>query len=143
MSLQELLPDYSGRRAWEVGGNDVRAAAAKLAHPDDPLAAWKAELENWIKAIVDFRAFEDERLLRVEKPAEQDLRLHRWLLHHLMAAGEILALKLLEAQDLTADARTRSLSQVDAFLAELDDRWSSWHREVNPAHRELIAKFLA
>jgi len=126
----------------EISGREIRAITARIAHPDDPLADWKTELDNWIKAIVDFRELEDERLLRVEKPAERDLRLHRWLLHQLMGVGERLALKLLESQDVTGDARAKSLAQVDAFLGELEDRWNGWHREPNPAHKELLAKFL-
>ena len=126
----------------ELPGQDIRTITSRLAHPGDPLAVWKAEFDDWRKAIVDFRAFEDEQLLRVEKPTQRDLRVHRWLLHQLMGAGERLALVLLETPILTDELRAKSLSHVDVFLAELDDRWSSWHREVNPAHKEIIAKFL-
>jgi hypothetical protein len=127
----------------DLPSQDIRAITSRLAHPDDPLAVWKAEFDDWRQAIVGFRAFEDERLLRVEKPTQHDLRMHRWLLHQLMGAGERLALGLLETQDLADGLRTRSLSHVDVFLAELDDRWSSWHREANPVHKEMVAKFLA
>lgn len=127
----------------DLPSQDLRAITSRLAHPDDPLAVWKAEFDDWRQAIVDLRAFEDERLLRVEQPAQHDLRMHRWLLHQLMGAGERLALRLLEAQDLADDLRSRSLSHVDVFLVELEERWSSWHREVNPAHKERLAKFLA
>ncbi|MBI2946796.1 MAG: hypothetical protein HYY23_04060 [Verrucomicrobia bacterium] len=128
--------------AGELWRDDLRLLTARLAHPDDPLAAWKAEFDNWVKAIVDCREFEDERLLRVEEPTEQNLRWHRWLLHRLMSVGEMLALKLWELQGLNEELRKKSLSHVDVFLAELDDRCTSWHREVNPAHRAMIAKFL-
>ena len=82
-------------------------------------------------------------MLRVEKPTQRDLRLHRWLVHQLMVAGERLALRLLEAQDLPEELRDKSLSHVDVFVAELVDRWDSWQREINPAHREMLEKFLA
>src|SRR5437867_738215 len=126
----------------DLSSQNIRTIASRLAHPDDPLAVWKAEFDDRVKTIVDFRAFEDERLLRVEKPTQRDLRLHRWLVHQLMVAGERLALRLLEAQDLPEELRDKSLSHVDVFVAELVDRWDSWHREVNPAHREMLAKFL-
>ena len=127
---------------FDLPSQDIRAITSRLAHPDDPLAVWKAEFDDWVKTIVDFRAFEEERLLRVEKPTQRDLRLHRWVLHQLMVAGERLALRLLEAQDLPEGLRDKSLSHVDVFVAELVDRWDSWHREVNPAHRQMLAKFL-
>jgi len=135
-------PTSSALELSDLSSQDIRTIASRLAHPDDPLAVWKAEFDDWVKTIVDFRAFEDERLLRVEKPTQRDLRLHRWLLHQLMVGGERLALRLLEAQDLPEELRDKSLSHVDVFVAELVDRWDSWHREINPAHREMLAKFL-
>ena len=126
----------------EISGKDIRTLTAQLAHPDDPLAGWKAALDQWIKANEDFRKMEDEKLFQPEQPAAYDLRLHRFLLHSLMSVGERLALELLACPGVPEAERVRQLSYVDAFLDSLRIALVSWHEEANPAHREMLAKFL-
>lgn len=142
MNDRESLVEHGGR-SFEIGGRDIRALTARIAHPNDPLAAWKADFGIWKDALRDFRAFEDERLFRVETPSPYVLRLHRWLLHSLMGVGEQLALSLLENNHVDEEARAKHLSYVDGFLGGLEDAWATWHREANPAHKEMLAKFLS
>src|ERR1041385_3649314 len=131
MKLKDA-PTPAAAALADLPRQDLRSITSRLAQPDDPLAVWKAEFDDWVKAIVDFREFEDERLLRVDVPTQRDLRLHRWLLHQLMGTGERLALRALEAQGLSEEQRSKSLSHVDVFIVELMDRWDGWHRPVDP-----------
>ena len=125
----------------ELSSHGIRALTARMAHPDDPLAEWRFEFEEWRKAYAEFLQMERERFLPVELPSPIVLRQHRYVLCLLMTQGEELALALMQAGDVNHTERTRLLEQVDAFLGSLRDSWHTWHGEALPEPREALAKF--
>ena len=122
---------------------DIRAVAARLAHPEDPLAGWHFEFEEWRKACAEFQQMEQDKIVAEDAPSPLALRQHRYLLFLLMTHGEELALHLMQNEALVEGEKTRLLRQVDAFLGTLRDSWHTWHGEALPAHREALAGFLA
>jgi hypothetical protein len=135
----------SGRSVFhtEISSHDIRAITARMAHPDDPLADWKFEFEEWRKAYAEFQQMEQVRFLRAEPPGPLALREHRYVLFLLMTQGEELALVLMHSTNIDDSERNRLLEQVDAFLGSLRDSWHTWHGEALPEHRKALAGFLS
>ncbi len=127
----------------EISSRDIRAITTRLAHPDDPLAEWSVEFEEWRKAYAEFAKLEEERIVLPDAPSAIALRQHRYLLFMLMARGEQLALALLESPEVKKAECTKLLGQLDAFLGSLRDSWHTWHGEALPEHRAVLAKFLS
>jgi hypothetical protein len=121
---------------------DIRAVAARLAHPEDPLAEWQFEFGEWRKACAEFQQMEQERIAEPDAPSPLALRQHRYLLFMLMTHGEELGLHLMQNPAVADTQKTRLLEQVDAFLGTLSDSWHTWHGEALPAHHEALAGFL-
>ena len=121
---------------------DIRAVAARLAHPEDPLSEWHFEFAEWRKACAEFQQMEQDKIIAQNAPPPLILRQHRYLLFLLMSHGEDLALHLMQNQAVTDLEKTPLLDQVDAFLGTLSDSWHTWHGEALPAHRESLAGFL-
>ena len=122
----------------EVSSHEIRAITARMAHPDDPLAEWRFEFDEWRKAYGEFQQMENERFIRGKSASPLMLRQHRYLLFLLMTQGEELAQALLQAGQVDGVERDRLLDQVDAFLGALRDSWHNWHGEVLPEHREAL-----
>jgi len=122
---------------------DIRAVAARLAHPEDPLAEWHFEFGEWRKACAEFHQMEQDKIVEPKAPAALALRQHRYLLFLLLTHGEELALHLMQNTAVTDMERKRLLEQADAFLGTLTDSWHTWHGEALPAHRESLARFMA
>lgn len=135
----------SGRSGFrtELSSHDIRAITARMAHPDDPLAEWRFEFQEWRKAYAEFQQMERERFLTAEPPEPLALREHRYVLFLLMTQGEELALVLMHSATIDDSERNRLLEQVDAFLGSLRDSWHTWHGEALPEHRKTLAKFLS
>jgi hypothetical protein len=127
----------------EFSSHDIRAITARMAHPDDPLAEWRFEFEEWQKAYAEFQQVERDRFLSAEPPGPIALREHRYVLFLLMTQGEELGLALMHATEIKDTERSKLLDQVDAFLGSLSDSWHTWHGEALPAHRQALAKFLS
>jgi len=132
------LSDQAAFRT-EVSSHEIRAITARMAHPDDPLAEWRFEFDEWRKAYGEFQQMEHERFIRGKSASPLMLRQHRYLLFLLMTRGEELALALLQAGQVDSAERDRLLDQVDAFLGVLRDSWHTWHGEAVPEHREALA----
>jgi len=115
---------------------DIRAVAARLAHPDDPLSEWNFEFAEWRKACAEFQQMEQEKIVAQNTPSPLILRQHRYLLFLLMSHGEDMALHLMQNPAVTELEKAPLLDQVDAFLGTLSDSWHTWHGEALPAHRE-------
>jgi hypothetical protein len=128
---------------FRLTAHDIRATAARWAHPGDPLAEWRFEFGEWRKACAELQEMEQERIVSEKTPAPLTLRQHRYLLFLLMTRGEELALHLMQDKDASAAEKGRLIDQVDAFLGTLRDSWQTWHGEALPAHREALAKFFA
>ena len=126
----------------ELSGHEIRAITSRLAHPDDPLTPWRVAFEEWRKAYNDFLRIEKDRMFEVESPSPVTLRQHRYLLFLLMARGEQLALVVMADSVLGESERRKLVEQVDSFLRCMQDSRQTWHGEVVPAHREMLAKFL-
>src|SRR6266496_4002876 len=124
----------------EFSGQSLRAITARYAHPDDPLAVWNTEFDDWCKAIQDFKQFERSQLDGEAKPTAHLLRQHRYLLFLLRSRGEELALALAETPGPSPTEIETRTGQVDAFLDDLWMSWADWHIEPNPVHREMLAK---
>ena len=122
---------------------DIRAVTASMARPDDPLAGWRIEFDEWRKAIADQQQMEQERLFQAATPSAVALRQHRYLLFLLMARGEALVLALMEVSGIAEAERNKLIEHVDAALGCLADSWHTWHGEALPEHRAALAKFLA
>jgi hypothetical protein len=122
---------------------DIRAVAARLAHPEDPLAEWHIEFGEWRKACAEFQQMEQEKIVARDAPPPLALRQHRYLLFLLMTHGEELALHLMQNPSVTDEEKPPLLEQVDAFLGTLSDSWHTWHGEALPAHRAALAGFLS
>src|ERR1700733_5445681 len=120
---------------------DIRAVAARFAHPNDPLAEWQFEFGEWRKACAEFQQMEQGNIVAQNEPSPLALRQHRYLLFWLMAHGEELGLHLMQNPAVTDAEKARLLDQVDAFLGTLSDSWHTWHGEALPAHREALASF--
>ena len=127
----------------EFSSHDVRAITARMAHPEDPLAEWRFEFEEWRKAYSEFQQVERERFLCAESPEPIAMREHRYVLFLLMTKGEELGLALMHATEINDSERNRLLEQVDAFLGSLSDSWQTWHGEALPGHPEALAKYLS
>lgn len=127
----------------EFSSHEIRATALRLAHPDDPLAEWHLEFEEWRKAFSDFQRMEQEQIVLAESPGELTRRHHRYLLFLLMARGEHLAIALMKEDSIRDPDRAKLLRSVDTFLGSLRDSWHTWHGEALPDHREALAKFLS
>ena len=121
---------------------DIRAVAAQLAHPDDPLAAWRFEFGEWRKACAELQEMEQDNIIAQDAPSALSLRQHRYLLFLLMTHGEEIALELMQSQSVTDPEKTQLLGQVDAFIGTLTDSWHTWHGQALPAHREALARFM-
>ena len=121
---------------------DIRAVAARLAHPDDPLAEWRFEFGEWRKGCAEFQQMEQDKVVAPDAPSPLALRQHRYLLSLLMTHGEELGLYLMQNPAVADAEKSRLLDQVDAFLGTLSDSWHTWHGEALPAHREALAHFL-
>src|SRR5580658_4120243 len=91
MKLTEM-PDLKAR----LTSRDIRADAARLAHPDDPLAAWHFEFGEWRKVCAEFQKREQDNIVTPDAPADLAMRQHRYYLFLLMAQGEELALHLIQ-----------------------------------------------
>jgi hypothetical protein len=133
------MPVWNAR----LTSRDIRAVAARLAHPDDPLAEWQLEFGEWRKACAEFQQIEQDNIIAPQAPSPLVLRQHRYLLFLLMTHGEELALHLMRHPSVTDSEKTRLIEQVDAFLGTLSDSWHTWHGEALPAHREALAGLLA
>ncbi len=125
----------------ELSSRQIRAIASRLAHPDEPLAEWRFEFEEWRKAFAEFQQMEQERLVRIGAPTDLMLREHRYVLFLLMSQGEELALILMRSAEVEPAERSRLLDQIDGFLGSLRDSWHTWHGEALPEHRRALAKF--
>jgi hypothetical protein len=136
------LPDLTVLEA-RLTSRDIRAVAARLAHPEDPLAEWRFEFEEWRKACAEFQEMEQAKIVAQDAPSALILRQHRYLLFLLMTHGEALALDLMRNPAVADPEKARVLEQVDAFLGTLNDSWHTWHGEALPAHREALAGFLS
>ncbi len=136
------LPDMPVLEA-RLTSRDIRAVAARWAHPEDPLAEWHFEYGEWRKACGEFQQMEQEKIVAQDAPSPLDLRQHRYLLFLLMTHGEELALHLMQNPGVPDAEKTRLLEQVDAFLGALSDSWHTWHGEALAAHRETLAGFLS
>jgi hypothetical protein len=121
---------------------DIRAVAARVAQPDDPMAEWQFEFAEWRKVCAEFQKREQDNIVTPDAPSALALRQHRYHLFLLMTHGEELALYLMQSSAVTDEEKTRLLDQVDAFLGTLGDSWHTWHGEALPAHREALARFL-
>jgi hypothetical protein len=137
MNLSEM-PELQAR----LTSRDIRAVAARLAHPEDPLAEWHFEFAEWRKACAEFQQLEQDNIIAPRAPSALALRQHRYLLFLLLTHGEELALHLMQNPTVADLEKTRLLEQTDAFLGTLTDAWHTWHGEVLPAHREALAGFL-
>ena len=126
-----------------LSSRDIRAVTASFARPDDPLAGWRIEFDEWRKANGEQQQLEQARLFQAAPPSAVTLRQHRYLLFLLMARGEELALALMEVSGLAEAERNRLIEQVDAYVGCLADSWHTWHGEALPEHRAALAKFLA
>jgi hypothetical protein len=135
------LPDMPLLEA-RLTSRDIRAVAARLAHPEDPQAEWRFEFGEWRQACAEFQEMEQDEIVALDVPPPTSLRQHRYLLFLLMAHGEELALNLLRSQVVTDPEKTQLLEQVDAFIGTLGDSWHTWHGEALPAHRDALAGFL-
>jgi hypothetical protein len=124
-----------------VTSRDIRALAARLAHPEDPLAEWHFEFGEWRKACAEFHQMERDKIVAHDDPPPLALRQHRYLLFLLMSHGEELGLHLMQNPTVAEMDRTRLLEQVDSFIGTLQDSWQTWHGESLPAHREALARF--
>ncbi len=122
---------------------DIRAVAARLTHPEDPVAEWRFEFGEWRKACAEFQEMERSQVIAQDAPPTLILRQHRYLLFLLMTHGEELALDLIRNPVVGDQERTRLLEQVDAFIGTLSDSWHTWHGQALPAHREALGGFLA
>ncbi len=122
---------------------DIRAVAARLAHPQDALAEWRCEYGEWRKACAEFQEMEQTQIIAQEAPPTLILRQHRYVLFLLMTHGEELALELMQNPGVAEQEKARLLEQVDAFIGTLSDSWHTWHGPALPAHREALAGFLA
>jgi hypothetical protein len=138
MKLSELPPAHA-----RLTSRDIRAVAARLAHPEDPLAEWQFEFGEWRKACAELQQMEQEKIITPQEPSALALRQHRYLLFLLLTHGEELALHLMQNPSVPDLERKRLLEQTDAFLGTLTDSWQTWHGESLPAHREALADFLA
>lgn len=127
----------------ELSSHDIRAVTARLAHPDDPLAEWRFEFDEWRKAYAEFQQMEQEQIIQADAPSALARRHHRYVLFLLMAQGERQALALMRATSISETEQARLLDSVDAFLGSLRDSWHTWHGETLLEHREALAKFLA
>lgn len=126
----------------ELSGHEIRAITSRLAQPEDPQTAWRVGFDEWRTAYREFLQIEKERLFQAESPSAITLRQHRYLLFLLMARGEQLALALMADSVLAEPERKKLADQVDGLLRCMQDSWQTWHGEVVPAHREMLAKFL-
>jgi hypothetical protein len=135
------LSDHPAFRT-ELSSRGIRAITARMAHPDDRLAEWRFEFDEWRKAYAEFQQMEQERFIRADSPSPLMLRQHRYLLFLLMTQGEELALALMQASGVD-DEGSRLLEQVDAFLGALRDSWHTWHGEALPEHRAELSKFFS
>ncbi len=127
----------------ELSSHEIRAFTAHMAHPDDPLAGWRFEFDEWRKAYAEFVQMERERFLPLDLPPPLMLRQHRYVLFLLMTQGEELAMALMQSVQVTEAERKPLLDQVDAFLGSLCDSWHTWHGEALSEHREALAKFFS
>src|SRR5438093_1029964 len=118
----------------EFSSHEIRALTARMAHPDDPLAEWRFEFDEWRKAYKEFQQREQERFFRAEGPSPLMSREHRYVLFLLMTRGEELALALMQMANLNDADRSQFLDQVDAFLGSLRDCWHTWHGDALPEH---------
>jgi len=126
-----------------VSSREIRAATARLANPEDPLAEWRVDFEEWRAACAEFQQMEQSQIVRDDHPSPLKLRQHRHLLFRLMAEGEYLALCLEQNSALDPKELSGLVDQVEAFLGTLRDSWHTWHGEALPAHRQALAGFLA
>jgi hypothetical protein len=135
------MPEIRGALT-RLTSHDIRAVAARLAHPEDPLAEWHFEFGEWRKACAEFQQMEQDKIVAQQKPSALALRQHRYVLFLLLTHGEELALYLMQNPAMKESEKNRLLEQTDAFLGTLTDSWHTWHGEALPAHREVLAGFL-
>jgi hypothetical protein len=135
------VPDMPVLEA-RLTSRDIRAVAARLAHPEDALAEWRFEFGEWRKACAECQEMEQDKIVAQDAPPPLILRQHRYLLFLLMTHGEELALDLMRSPAVTDLEKTRLLEQVDAFIGTLSDSWHTWHGHALPAHRQALAGFL-
>jgi hypothetical protein len=138
MKMTEM-PGLQGR----LTSRDIRAIAARLAHPEDPLAEWQFEFGEWRKACAEFQQMGQDKSVARQSPSALALRQHRYFLFLLLTHGEELALHLMQNPAVPNMEKSRLLEQTDAFLGTLSDSWHTWHGEPLPAQRESLARFLA
>ena len=127
----------------DIRSREIREITSRLAHPDDLIAEWKKEFDEWIRAFQEFREIERETLSNPAVPTPVHLRRHRHLLFLLMSKGEKLVLDLRAVEGLGSEEFDRQTEYVDAFLTDLQLSWTTWHFESNPIHKEMLSKFLA
>ena len=139
-TLKTSAPHFS--EVPDIRSKDIRGITSQLAHPQHPLANWKAEFAEWIKAFQDFREIEQTNLFDPATPSPYHLRQHRYLLFLLMSKGEKLVLDLTGITGLSDEERAMQTEYVDAFLRDLEITWLTWHREPSPVHQAMLAPFL-
>src|SRR5207249_11448057 len=99
----------------ELSIHGIRAITAHMAHPEDPLAGWRIEFDEWRNAYAEFLQMERERFIPASEPSPLLVRQHRYVLFLLMTHGEELGLALLQATEINDVERNQLLDQIDAF----------------------------
>jgi hypothetical protein len=63
----------------EIRSPDIRAITTRLAHPNDPLAEWRVEFEEWRHAYAEFVKLEQQTIVETDAPSAATLRQHSYL----------------------------------------------------------------
>ncbi len=139
MSVNPLL-EAPSRAGWQGLEANLKECIARFAHPEDPLAAWRAGFDEWIEAVKKFHGAEDRNIYQ-ESPDEVTWRYHRFLLHSLIGRGEHLALQLLSLPTTDAE-KAKQLEFLDSFLTDLRLTVETWHKVGAHGRPNPLAKYL-
>ena len=141
-TLEQPISFMSVMPSGSVNAVTIRALIQQFASEGDVLAKWKGNLNEWIDNIASFREAETEIFIKPDEVSELRKRVHRLILHSLIAGGEALAVELIQSEA-EEQEKQKQLEYVDAFLDNLKMTLIAFHRSKKPDKRfESLAKFL-
>src|SRR5437868_1198962 len=115
-----MMPAAGSKASW--------GSAAQVILGPEPQLALYGEAVVWFHKVELFRREEEERMYR-QKPASEDLLLHKELLLRLIADGEHL-LRLIERHGFLSNAQGVTEADLKATLQNLRADYRGWHESM-------------
>lgn len=131
-----IEPPIIDRRDWAA----VQELIAEVQAKERVAQQYAVAIHMWDVAVRMFRNVELQQLFS-KAPAENDLKVHKALLHSLIGLGQLLELRIqsIDDEDLASFGIQRE--NLSAYVRELQDTFLMWHGpDLDPARSAGLEK---